>query len=159
MSKESGNKSFIKSALEIGVWPFNLTKKAGELALTTAEEVYTGKPAAGEPHISERLQTEIVVNEALVGKQMVEIADLTDPSRAESSSEERELQSKRRGYNVYGHSKIVKALLQADSDPQVDHHQAQQVINIAKEAGTDPARLDAVFSEHELQQAKRIIEP
>jgi hypothetical protein len=158
MGGEKSSRSFVKIAFEAGMFTTRPARWLGGMAMRRAGEVYAGRPAGDTPHITERLESEMPVNEAKVGKQFVEIGEMIDPDRAESSPEYRELRGRKRGYLAYGHRKIVGALRLADSDERYDHDQAQQVIDIAKEVGTDPTRIDEL-SEIEQQQVKRIIEP
>lgn len=159
MSGENDSESIFKYAAKMGRQPLILTKRVGEMALTTAGEVYAGKPAANEPHITERLRSEKVVTDALIGKQFVELGALNNPALARSDAEARDIKEKRRGYRLWGHYKIVKAALEAVADPQVKPDQIEQVVTIAKESGTDPSRLEPMLTPDEQRQAELLIEP
>ena len=159
MSGENIHRGLFANAVEAGRISLFMGRRLGGMVVSRAAEAYTGKPPADQPHIAERVQATMPVNEAMIGLQMVEIGDLVDPDSARTQEQARQLAEKRRGYHQYGHYKIVKAALDADSDPLVQDEAVQEVIDIAHQAGTDPARLESPFSEFEVERAKHIIDP
>jgi hypothetical protein len=155
MSREQEPGSFIRNAFDAGQQSIIMGRRLGNVAAGA----YTGRPPAESPHITERLRAEQPLNDALVGRQFVEIGDMFDPATASTTEQERELAEKRRGYLRYGHSKIVSILLQADADPAVEPATVDAVADIAHQMRTDPDRLEDTFSEFEIERAKHILDP
>jgi hypothetical protein len=159
MGTEKRGQGVFDVALETGAYAWVLTRAAGGLAYTKAVEVYTGKPAGDRPHISKEIERTLPVNEALVGKQFVEIGNMYDADNVPADEPHHEWLNKGKTYKRYGYGQIAKALRAADREEIHDHDIAQQTIDIAKEVSLDPAKLDDVLSEHEQEQVRQILEP
>ena len=99
------------------------------------------------------------VNEAEIGRQYVEIGRMIHPEEAENGPEQQELEAKRESMVRHGHYIIVRAALEAETNPLVTDDVAQRVIDIAHETGTEPARLEGAMSELTIKQAEHIIHP
>jgi hypothetical protein len=159
MSAESSGRRIFDVAMETGAYAWILTRAAGGLAYTKAMELKEGKPAAGRPHISQEIERTLPINEALVGKQFVEIGAMFREADPQTTQEERDMQDRSKGYKRYGYGRIAQALRKADTDEIHGHDVVQQVITIAKEVGLNPSKMDDTLSELEQEQVRRIIEP
>lgn len=131
--------------IELTTRELRIVRRVAGFAMRKATEVYTGKPI-DKPHIAQQIQAEIMVTDAEVGKGLVDVADKLD--------------NQARVTRKKGHSMISRAAIAAEVNPAADPDVVERVREIAKDAETDPKRLDdTVLSEFERQQASQIINP
>ncbi len=155
-------RGIINFAFETIKWAsLPLARGIGSLACVKTQETYSDDSLEEQPQLRlvERIQSGMPLNEAKIGRQFVEIGRMIDPRRATNSQERHSLKDQRRGYLVYGHAKVAKAVIEADENPSIDSEHAQEVVEIARELGTDPTRLGAMLGEEQQKQAEQIIEP
>ena len=161
MSGEN-RRGIVNFAFETIKWVSSpLARGIGSLAYSRSQETYSDDSLEPQPQMRlvERIQSGMPLNEAKIGRQFVEIGRMIDPRRASNSQERHSLKDRRRGYLVHGHTKIVKAVIEADENPLLDTEHTQEVIEIAREVGTDPTRLDGILDEEQQKHAEQIIDP